>query len=77
MNKHYDVIIVGAGIAGIMAAYELAEKADLNVLLLEQGKNIYAIPSRITDYPGTNSLIQQGAKLILDIEDILEEEYCS
>ena len=41
MSKHFDVAIVGAGIAGIMAAYELAEKSNLSIALLEQGKNIY------------------------------------
>lgn len=42
MNKHYDVAIIGAGISGIMTAYELVENSsDLTIALLEQGKNIY------------------------------------
>ncbi len=42
---------------------------------LEQGKNIYAIPGNI-DNPnayGTNDLIKQGAKIITNLEDILED----
>jgi DNA processing protein len=41
----------------------------------EQGRNLYAIPGPIdrpTSY-GTNRLIQQGAKLVMSVEDILED----
>ena len=38
----YDVIVIGGGIAGIFAAYELSkQKPDLKVAILEKGNNIY------------------------------------
>lgn len=44
---------------------------------LEQGKEVYAIPGDINKLNsfGTNKLIQEGAKLVLDVRDILEELY--
>ncbi len=43
MNKNYDVILVGAGPAGIFCAYELMSKAPyLKVLLIEKGNDIYS-----------------------------------
>jgi len=43
MMKKYDVIIVGAGPAGIFAAYELFKKnASLKVALIDKGLDIYA-----------------------------------
>ena len=42
---------------------------------LEQGRDVYAIPGNI-DQPcsyGTNALIKDGAKLVMRVEDILEE----
>lgn len=42
MEKSYDVIIVGAGPAGIFTAYELVKnRPELNILMLEKGADIY------------------------------------
>ena len=43
MKNNYDVIIVGAGPAGIFTAYELVEKnKKLNILLVDKGHDIYS-----------------------------------
>jgi len=39
-NMKYDVIIVGAGPAGIFSALELSRKTDLNILILDKGPDI-------------------------------------
>lgn len=54
-NRHYQVIVVGAGVVGITAAYFLAQ-AGVSVLLLERGpfpgsKNmsggaVFSLPTR-------------------------------
>ncbi len=42
MSKQYDVIIVGAGPAGIFTAYELIKtRPELKILMLEKGNGIY------------------------------------
>lgn len=42
MKKKYDVIVVGAGPAGIFTCYELVVKAPgLKVLLIDKGRDIY------------------------------------
>ncbi|WP_347550364.1 DNA-processing protein DprA [Pseudalkalibacillus hwajinpoensis] len=42
---------------------------------IEQGRDVFCLPGRITDAhaDGTNRLIQQGAKLVLEADDILNE----
>lgn len=43
MQDNYDVIVVGAGPAGVFTCYELYEKApNLNVLLIDKGFDIYS-----------------------------------
>ena len=41
---------------------------------LEQGKDVYCVPSRIDDPEGCNLMIQQGAKLVMSAQDIMEEK---
>ena len=41
---------------------------------LEQGKDIFCIPGRFDDYEGCNELIKQGAKLVMNVADIVEDE---
>ena len=59
-EKHYQVIVVGAGMAGITAAYFLA-KAGIEVLLLERGP-----------YPGSKS-ISGGAVYSLPTRELLPD----
>jgi len=42
---------------------------------LEQGRSVYAVPGHINapSAMGSNRLIQQGAKLVMDASDILDE----
>lgn len=42
---------------------------------MEQGRDVFCLPGRITDLhaEGTNRLIQQGAKLVMEAKDILDE----
>ena len=51
MKKFYDVIIVGAGPAGIFTALEIANKRpELSVLIVDKGRNIEKrkCPARLT-----------------------------
>ena len=42
---------------------------------LEQGRDVFAVPGHITskNSKGTNNLIKQGAKIVADIDSVLEE----
>lgn len=44
---------------------------------LEQGKDVYAVPGNITSLNsiGTNQIIKEGAKVVTNVSDILEEIY--
>ncbi len=62
MKKHFDVIIVGSGPAGLAAAIYLA-RAQYSVLVVEKGRpgGQVAITSEVVNYPGV--LLASGQEL--------------
>lgn len=60
MSEKFDVIVVGAGPAGISCSYELA-KAGVNVLLIERG-----------EYPGSKN-VMGGVLYRKMMEDVIPE----
>ena len=67
-----------SGLADVIVVVEAREKSGTLItvdMALEQGKDVYAIPGRITDTvsKGCNKLIKQGAGVILSVEEFIEE----
>ncbi|MGY4707871.1 DNA-processing protein DprA [Candidatus Bipolaricaulota sp. J31] len=67
-----------AGLARGVIVVEAPERSGALItaeLALEQGKEVFAVPGPVTSEVsrGTNRLIQEGAKLVMDVEDVLEE----
>lgn len=73
-----------SGLSDGVLVVEAARKSGSLItsdLALDQGKDVFAIPGRITDKlsEGTNDLIKIGAKFVTKIDDILEDifnNYC-
>lgn len=67
-----------SGISDGVIVVEAAEKSGALITVdyaIEQGKNVFAVPGNInaTMSKGCNKIIKEGAKLIDDIDDILNE----
>lgn len=67
-----------SGLSDAVVVVEAREKSGTLItvdMALEQGKEVYAVPGRVTDglSAGCNRLIKLGAGIVLDTEDLLEE----
>ena len=65
-----------AGISNCISVMEAKEKSGtMNTVshALEDGKQIFCVPDKCNTFSGCNKLIKEGAKLIENAKDILEE----
>ncbi len=66
-----------SGLADVLIVVEAGVKSGTFItvdMALEQGKEVYAVPGRITDgqSSGCNSLISQGAHVFLNLDDVVK-----
>lgn len=69
-----------SGLADVVVVVEAREKSGTLItvdMALEQGRDVYVVPGRITDRlsDGCNNLLRQGAGLVLSPGDFYEEVY--
>ncbi len=67
-----------AGLCDCVVVVEAKERSGSLITVdcaLEQGKDVYAVPGRICDSlsAGCNSLIEQGAGIVLSVEELIEK----
>lgn len=71
-----------SGLADVVVVIEAREKSGTLItvdMALEQGRDVYVVPGRITDRlsDGCNNLLKQGAGMVISPGDFYEEIYCS
>jgi DNA processing protein len=67
-----------SGLADVVVVVEARQKSGTLItvdMALEQGKDVYVVPGRVTDRlsDGCNKLIKQGAEIFLSPEDFVNE----
>lgn len=67
-----------SGLSDGVLVIEAAKKSGALITVdfaLEQGKEVFAVPGNINSVfsKGTNQILKEGAKLVDDINDILQE----
>ena len=67
-----------SGLSDAVIVVEAGEQSGTLITVghaLDQGKDVFALPGNINNYQskGTNKLIKEGANILLDIEDVIEE----
>ena len=67
-----------SGLSDVLVVIEARQKSGTSItveMALEQGKDIYAVPGRVTDRlsDGCNKMLREGAYVFLSPEDFLKE----
>ncbi len=67
-----------SGLADILVVIEARQKSGTSItveMALEQGKDIYAVPGRVTDRlsDGCNKMLREGAYVFLSPQDLVQE----